>query len=88
MEIFGGFMVMLSILGFFLTVLWFVLPFVIFAMKGKLDRACELLENMDRRLALLEERINVPGPAREEPESQASGPDTPPSAAPPPSAGE
>ena len=59
MEIFGGFMVMLSILGFFLTVLWFILPFVIFAMKGKLDRACELLENIDRRLAVLEGQFNV-----------------------------
>ena len=88
MEIFGGFMVMLSILGFFLTVLWFILPFVIFAMKGKLDRAYELLENVDRRLAVLEERLNVAVPAREEPAAQGNGPDTPPSAAPPPSAGE
>ncbi len=88
MEIFGGFMVMLSILGFFLTVLWFILPFVIFAMKGKLDRACELLEDMDRRLATLEGRLNTPGSAPEDRAAQASGPDIPPSAAPPPAAGE
>lgn len=88
MEIFGGFMVMLSILGFFLTVLWFILPFVIFAMKGKLDRSCELLEDMDRRLARLEGRLNVSGPVGEEPAAQASGSDIPPAAAPPPSAGE
>jgi hypothetical protein len=88
MEIFGGFMVMLSILGFFLTVLWFILPFVIFAMKGKLDRACELLENMDRRFAVIEARLNVSAAAPEKPPTHASGPDTPPSSTPPPSSEE
>ena len=88
MEIFGGFMVMLSILGFFLTVLWFILPFVIFAMKGKVDRACELLETMDRRLGIIEARLNVSAPSPGEPAILASGPDTPPSATPPPSAEE
>lgn len=87
MEIFGGFMVMLSILGFFLAVLWFILPFVVFAMKGKLDRACELMESVDRRLAALEERLSPPEEVAGEP-SRASGPDTPPSGSPPPSAGE
>ncbi len=53
-DIFGGFMVMLFILGFFLVLLWFILPFVIFAMKGKLDSAHQLLEDIDRRLAALE----------------------------------
>ena len=86
MEIFGGFMVMLSILGFFLTVLWFILPFVIFAMKGKLDRACELLEGFDRRLAVIEARLSVSASAPEAPATQAGGPETPPSATPPPSA--
>ena len=47
-------MVMLFILGFFLVVLWFILPFVIFALKGKLDSAHLLLENIDRRLAAIE----------------------------------
>jgi hypothetical protein len=88
MEIFGGFMVMMSILGFFLAVLWFILPFVIFAMKGKLDRACELLENMDRRLAVLEGQLNVSGLGREEPAARTNGPNTPPSVMPPVSAGE
>ncbi len=87
MEIFGGFMVMLSILGFFLTVLWFILPFVIFAMKGKLDRASELLENIDRRLAVLEGRLNAPTYLRSEPAAQTNDPDSPPSPVPPPSAG-
>lgn len=88
MEIFGGFMVMLSILGFLLTVLWFILPFVVIAMKGKLDRSFELLETVDRRLAAIEKRIAAPEPVSEGPAPQASGPDTPPSGSPPPSAGE
>jgi hypothetical protein len=88
MEIFGGFMVMLSILGFFLTVLWFILPFVVFAMKGKLDRALELLEAMDRRLAVLEKGLNPPKTVTEETIPLASEPDTPPSELSPPSAGE
>jgi len=53
-DIFGGFMVMMFILGFFLVVIWLILPFVIFAMKGKLDSAYLLLEEMNRRLAALE----------------------------------
>ena len=87
MEIFGGFMVMLSILGFFLTLLWFILPFVIFAMKGKLDRAYELLEGVDRRLAEMEKRLNAPVSKPEEPAPPASGPDSPPCVPPPPSPG-
>jgi hypothetical protein len=87
MEIFGGFMVMLSILGFFLAVLWFILPFVIFAMKGKLDRALELLETADRRLAAVEQRLNQPVPVSEGPVPPAGSPDSPLSESPPPSAG-
>jgi hypothetical protein len=59
MELFGGLMVMMSILFFFLSVIWFVLPFVIFSMKGKVDRSLELLEGMERRLAALETRLSV-----------------------------
>ncbi len=54
MEVFGGFMVMLSIVGFFLTVIWFILPFVIFAIKGKVDRCEERLEAIERRLTVME----------------------------------
>ncbi len=57
MEIFGGFVTMMSILGFFLTVIWFVLPFVIFGIKGKVDRSVELLESIDRRLSDVESRL-------------------------------
>jgi hypothetical protein len=62
MEIFGGFMMMLSIIGFFLTVIWFILPFVIFNIKGRVDRTLLLVEEMDKRLADLEQSLK----AREE----------------------
>ena len=54
MEIFGGFMVMVSIIGFFLTVIWFILPFVIFNIKGRVDRTLFLVEEMEKRLTALE----------------------------------
>jgi len=63
MELFGGLMVMMSILFFFLSVVWFALPFVIFSMKGKVDRAIDLLESIERRLTLLEAGRAVPPPA-------------------------
>jgi hypothetical protein len=53
-EVFGGFMMMLSIIGFFLTVIWFILPFVIFNIKGRVDRTLFLVEEMEKRLAALE----------------------------------
>lgn len=67
MEIVGGFMVMMSIIGFFLAVVWLIMPFVVLAIKGKQDRALELLESIDKRLAAveteLERRSRRPPPA-------------------------
>lgn len=57
MEVFGGFMMMLSIIGFFLTVIWFILPFVIFNIKGKVDRTLFLVEGIEERLTSLELRL-------------------------------
>jgi hypothetical protein len=57
-DIFGGLMVMLFILGFFLVALWFILPFVIFAMKGKLDSSHLLLESINRRLGTIEKELH------------------------------
>lgn len=54
MEIFGGFMVMISIIGFFLAVVWLVMPFVVFAIKGKQDRTLEVIEMIEKRLAAIE----------------------------------
>lgn len=57
MEIFGGFMMMMSIIGFFLVVIWFILPFVIFNIKGRVDRAVAMLEEMDQRLKNIERSV-------------------------------
>jgi len=54
MEIFGGFMVMMSIISLFLAVVWLVMPFVVFAIKGKQDRTLEVLEAIEVRMAALE----------------------------------
>ena len=57
MEIVGGFMVMMSIIGFFLAVIWLIMPFVVLAIKGKQDRTLEVVEAIERRLAALETRL-------------------------------
>ncbi len=57
MEMFGGFMMLVSILFFFLAIIWFILPFIIFAIKGKVDRSVEQLEEIERRLASLEAQL-------------------------------
>ena len=59
MEIFGGFMVMMSIIGLFLAVVWLIMPFVVFAIKGKQDRSLEILEGIDKRLAAVEQQLNA-----------------------------
>lgn len=89
MELVGGFMVMVSIVGFFLAVLWFVLPFVIFAMKGKLDRSHIILEDIEKRLTAIEARLDmvVPLPSSAASNSEVST-EIPPSQAPPSSGGE
>lgn len=57
MEIFGGFMVMMSIIGLFLAVVWLIMPFVVFAIKGRQDRSLEILEGIDKRLAAVEQQL-------------------------------
>jgi hypothetical protein len=69
MEIVGGFMVMMSIISLFLAVVWLIMPFVVFAIKGKQDRTLEVLEAIEKRLAALETRLQ---PA--EPERNQTGP--------------
>ena len=57
MEIFGGFMVMMSILSFFMAIVWLVMPFVVFAIKGKLDKTLDVLGEIEKRLALMEAKL-------------------------------
>jgi len=59
MEVFGGFMMMVSIIGFFLTVIWFILPFVIFNIKGRVDRTFFIVEAMEKRMAALEASLKA-----------------------------
>lgn len=59
MEVFGGFMMMVSIVGFFLAVIWFVLPFVIFNIKGRVDRTLEVVEDMEKRLSAIERSLQA-----------------------------
>lgn len=76
MEIFGGFMVMMSILSFFMAVVWLVMPFVVFTIKGKMDRTLDLLAGVDRRLAAIETQLTAL--RREESPAPAAPPDVPP----------
>lgn len=62
MEIFGGFMVMMSIISLFLAVVWLIMPFVVFAIKGKQDRTLEVLEAIEGRLAALEAHLHPAEP--------------------------
>lgn len=73
MEIFSGFMVIVGIFGFLLTVVWLILPFVVFAIKAKLDRSHLLLEEIDRRLVELERRLSSGEDAspRDQPEQRS-----------------
>lgn len=70
MEIFGGFMVMMSIISLFLAVVWLIMPFVVFAIKGKQDRTLELLETIEKRLAGIEARLQ---PAPEQSTADVTG---------------
>ena len=62
MEVFGGFMVMMSIISLFLAVVWLIMPFVVFAIKGKQDRTLEVLESIEKRLAAIESVLETVTP--------------------------
>lgn len=86
MEIFGGFMVMMSILSFFMAVVWLIMPFVVFTIKGKLDRTLDVLDRVEKRLAGLEAQLAAL--QREERTGlapAANGPADPPPSSPAPS---
>lgn len=60
MELFGGFMVMLWMIGLFLTVIWFVLPFVIFSIKGRVEEILQRIELIEGRLTAIEKVLTGP----------------------------
>jgi hypothetical protein len=72
MEIVGGFMVMMSIISLFLAVVWLIMPFVVFAIKGKQDRTLEVLEAIEKRLAALEAHLQPVEPERNQTGSDGS----------------
>ncbi len=72
MEIFGGFMVMMSIIGFFLAVVWLIMPFVVFAIKGKQDRTLDVLETIEKRLTIIESRLQSVEPNQTSADSAGS----------------
>ena len=74
MEVFGGFMMMMSIIGFFLTVIWFILPFVIFNIKGRVDRTLAVVEEMEKRLAVIEQTLQAREACRKEEEAKPFDP--------------
>lgn len=57
MELFGGLMVIFWIIGFSLTVIWLILPFVIFSIKGRLNEVLSRLEVIENRIASIEKQI-------------------------------
>jgi hypothetical protein len=57
MELFGGVMVLLWMLGFFLTVIWFILPFVIFSIKARVEETMQKIELLDARLVSIEAKL-------------------------------
>lgn len=59
MEIFGGFMAMMSMVSLFLAIVWLIMPFVVFAIKGKQERTLELLEDMKKQLGDLQKQVDA-----------------------------
>jgi predicted PurR-regulated permease PerM len=59
MELFGGFMVMLWMVGFFLTVIWFILPFVIFSIKNRVEEIAQVINTVEKRLANIENEVST-----------------------------
>lgn len=90
MEAFGGFMMVVSILFFFLAVIWFILPFIILATKGKVDRSVDQLAEIERRLASMEVQLaRLSPPTAGKPDATpdlspagADGPESPAASAP------
>jgi hypothetical protein len=61
---------MMSIISLFLAVVWLIMPFVVFAIKGKQDRTLEVLEAIKKRLVVIENALvhSAPVPMQEDQE--------------------
>jgi len=74
MELFGGFIVMLWMIGFFLTVIWFILPFVIFSIKGRTEEVLQRIDQLESRLAAIEKALTSPRSRDEQQDFENSKP--------------
>jgi len=58
LDIFGGFFIILWMAGLFLTIIWFILPFVIFSIKSRCDELSSRVASIDNRLEALQQKID------------------------------
>jgi len=58
LDIFGGFFIILWMAGLFLTIIWFILPFVIFSIKSRCDELSSRIASIDSRLEVLQQKID------------------------------
>jgi len=58
LDIFGGFFIILWMAGLFLTIIWFILPFVIFSIKSRCDELSSRVATIDNRLDTLQQKID------------------------------
>jgi len=57
LDIFGGFLIIVWMAGLFLTIIWFILPFVIFNIKLRCDEISMRLASIESRLAEIDSRL-------------------------------
>lgn len=57
MDFLGGFAVMICILGFLVTVILLIMPFLLFVIKSRVDRTHEMVAGLEGRLAAMEQQL-------------------------------
>lgn len=60
MDIFGGLLIIAWMAGLFLTIIWLVLPFVIFTIKLRCDEISARLTAIETRLTDLDSTLRSP----------------------------
>jgi hypothetical protein len=58
MEIFGGLLILVWMTGFFLSIIWFITPFVIFGIKARTDETLVRIKDIDSRLSCIEQHLS------------------------------
>lgn len=57
MELFGGFMIMSVLLGFFFAAVWLSLPILILGLRRRIEESAATLERLEARMLSLEQKI-------------------------------